>query len=513
MNTSFWMIRLLAVVAVLSMSGPCLATATCQDETPPAAAGDTGATDDGAEKEVETEEPANTVVKAAPLVITETMPARVESKQATELRIEMDQWTELEVAEAVPQGTAVRAGDTVLRFDTEDFEKRMKEAQLDMQIAELTRNLAEAEFDYAKRTGELDREIAETTWANTRDDIQFYLDVRRPMDEESTQRSLRNSEFSVEYAQEELNQLQKMYEEDELTEESEKIVLERTRRDLDQSQFWLKRNRIETDRELTVDIPRTVEEEKRRLMRGELEYNKAMIELPNNQKKTEVEFEKSRLEHEKLVDEHNKLAEDFAKMILKAPADGIVYHGEFKRGVWSNSSGSDLREIRAKDELTNDSVVMTILDPAQLQLRCDLTEAQAAQVRAGQTAQVTFPALPGIKVPAKVQEVSLFPVEGENHDGVLVIDQLPKGLRPGMTGEAKLVVYDQPNALLVAKSSVFSDNGGISHYVWVLADGKPAKREVTTGRDHDEKYEILSGLAAGDKVLNDKPEEEKPEDK
>ncbi len=512
MNTSIRMNRLLAVLAVLSMSGPFLAAATCQEETPPAAAGDKDATDDEAEKK-EKEEPANTVVKAAPLVITETMPARVESKQATELRIDMDQWTELEVAEAVPQGTAVRAGDTVLRFDTEDFEKRMKAAQLDMQIAELARNLAEAEFDYAKRTGDLDREIAETTWANTRDDIQFYLDVRKPMDEETTQRSLRNSEFSVEYAQEELNQLAKMYEEDELTEESEKIVLERTRRDLDQSQFWLKRNRVETDRELTIDIPRTVEEEKRRLRRGELDYNKAMIELPTNQQKTEVEYQKSRLEHEKQAEEFNKLAEDFAKMILKAPADGIVYHGEFKRGVWSNSSGSDLREIRAEDELTNDTIVMTILDPAQLQLRCDLTEAQAAQVRAGQMAQVTFPALPGIKVPAKVQEVSQFPVEGENHDGVLVIDQMPKGLRPGMTGEAKLVVYEQPNALLVAKSAVFSDNGGISHYVWVLADDKPAKREVTTGREHDEKFEILSGLSAGDKVLDEKPEDEKPEDK
>lgn len=502
MNTSIWIVRLLAVLAVVTLSGTFGGIVAGQDEKP-AAASDT---DTAGDKKTE-EEPAHTVLKTSPLVLTETLPARVESKLATEIRVDMEQWTELKVAEAVPQGTAVRAGDTVLRFDTEDFEKRMREAQLDMQIAELSRNLAEAEFDYAKRTGDLDREIAETTWANTRDDIQFYLDVRRPMEEETTQRSLKNSEFSVEYAQEELNQLEKMYEEDELTEESEKIVLERTKRDLEQSQFWLKRNRIETDRELTVDIPRTVEEEKRRLRRGELDYNKAMIELPTNQKKTEVEYEKSRLEHEKLVDEHNKLAEDFAKMIIKAPADGVVYHGEFKRGAWSNSSGSDLREIRAEDELTNDTVVMTILDPSQLQLRCDLSEAQAAQVRAGQMAFVTFPALPGVKVSAKVQEVSQFPVEGENHDGVLVLDQLPKGLRPGMTGEAKLVVYEQPNALLVAKSSVFSDNGGISHYVWVLADGKPTKREVTTGREHDEKYEILSGLAAGDKVLDEKPEE------
>ncbi len=459
-----------------------------------------------AEEKTEDEKPSTIKAKTAPILAVETLVTRAESQTSHEIRIDMDQWTELEVDEVVSQGATVKSGQVLLKFDTEKFDEKLAESRLDMQLAELERALAEAANDYAERTWEMDRERAETDWAETRDDIQFWMDVRKQMSIESAKRSLENSEHSVEYAQEELDQLEKMYDEDELTEESEKIVLERTQRELEDSQFWLKRNRIETDRELSVEIPRMEQQQQRQLRRGELDYNKAMIDLPAARKRREIEYEKSRLTHEKAVEEFEKLNTDREKMAIRAPADGVLYHGEFDRGTWTNSSGSKLRSIQPDDKLGNDVVVMTIVDPARLQLRCDMTEAQAAQVRAGTTAHVTSPALPGVRFNATVQSVSPFPVDGETYDCVLSLGEKPDGLRPGMTCEAKLVVYEQPRAVVVPSASVFTDNDGISHYVFLWNDNKPERREVVTGREHDSHTEILGGLNAGDEILESRPD-------
>ncbi len=455
-------------------------------------------------------DPPKTVKAAtAPITIVEKITARVESQSSHEIRIDMDQWTDLEVAEAVAQGSSVKKGDAVLKFDTEEIDQKMRDAKLDMQLAQLEKELAEAENDYANRMWEMERELAETNWAESRDDIQFWLEVQKGMTIESAQRSLQQSEFGVEYAQEELTQLEKMYSEDELTEESEKIVLERSRRDLDNSQFWLKRNRVETDRELNIEIPRSEEQQKRQLRKGELEYNKAMIDLPAAKKRREINFDKSRFTHEKAVKEFEKLEADHARMELTAPADGVLYHGTFKRGAWSNDSGSKMRQIKADDKLGNDVVVMTVLDPGRLQLRCDLTEAQQPLVKPGMQVHVTSDALPGKKFTATVQSVSDFPVESENYDCVLTLGTKLEGLRPGMNCNGKIVVYEQKAAVMVPTASVFTDNDGISHYVYKWSNGIATRHEIVAGRDHDSKTEILEGLMANDEILEAKPDDAK----
>lgn len=455
-----------------------------------------------------TDAPARFEVKRSPLVVVESLEARVESQVNHPIKVKMDQWTELEVKQVVAQGAAVKNGEMVLQFDTREFDEKLAEAKLDMRLAELDRNLAQAARDYAERTWEMDRELAETQWNQTRDDIQFWLNIRKNLEIEAAKRSLANSEFAVQNSQEELNQLEKMYTEDELTEESEKIVLERTKRELDDSRFWLKRSQIETDRELNIDIPRNEADQTRTLRRGELEFNKKMIELPAEKQKGEVEFEKSQLAFQKSVEEFEKLNKDYQLMVLKAPADGVLYHGEFQRGKWTNGSGSKLRSIAAEDKLTNDTVVFTVLDPKRIQLRCDLTEAQAALLRQGMKAQVTSEALPGKRFQATVQQVSQFPVEEENYDCVLTLEGSAEGLRPGLGCQLKIVVYRQDQAIQIPTASLFTDDGGITHYVFVWKDGKAVRQEVVTGREAGDKTEILSGLDAGSEVLEARPEEE-----
>ena len=60
--------------------------------------------------------------------------------------------------------------------------------------------------------------------------------------------SLKSSEQYLAYAAEELNQLKKMYEADDLTEETEEIILQRAQYQYERAKFSMKQLKLETKR-------------------------------------------------------------------------------------------------------------------------------------------------------------------------------------------------------------------------------------------------------------------------
>ena len=70
--------------------------------------------------------------------------------------------------------------------------------------------------------GERDQRIAE-------EDRKYYLEIGRPLTLKSHEMHMKFARQALEYEKEELEQLEKMYKADDLTEETEKIVLKRQR--------------------------------------------------------------------------------------------------------------------------------------------------------------------------------------------------------------------------------------------------------------------------------------------
>ena len=105
----------------------------------------------------------------------------------------------------------------------------------------------------------LDLASAQRSRANAEVDLKHYLDVDRQLQEKSVRNSMQQSQFNLEYAAEELRQLEKMYKADELTEETEEIILTRTRREVESARFGLELNTTRGDHSLKVSIPRQKE--------------------------------------------------------------------------------------------------------------------------------------------------------------------------------------------------------------------------------------------------------------
>jgi HlyD family secretion protein len=81
------------------------------------------------------------------------------------------------------------------------------------------------------------------------------------------------------------------------------------------------------------------------------------------------------------------------------------------------------------------------------------------------------------------------------------IGEVPKGIRKGQTLQITLALSDETTAVLVPKGGFYQTTGG--NWVFkVRGDGKTAyKVDIQLGRQNTDYYEVLQGLAPGDKVV------------
>ena len=168
--------------------------------------------------------------------------------------------------------------------------------------------------------------------------------------------------------------------------------------------------------------------------------------------------------------------------------------------------GGGSRIINVGATIPKDVVVASIVDAHSIQLRCELSESQMAAVQAEMTGVARAAVTGGQTLPVRVRSVDPVPIDDGKFDCVIELTEAAAGLRPGMTCEVKLPVYHVESAVLVPKDSVFTDDGGLSHFVLVKAGEETTTVPVQLGRTVDKNVEILEGLAAGQRILKTRPE-------
>ena len=145
---------------------------------------------------------------------------------------------------------------------------------------------------------------------------------------------------------------------------------------------------------------------------------------------------------------------------------------------------------------------ITLTDLGSLQVKAAFSEADAAKIHPGQAAKVTFDALSGKVVSARVAAIDTIETVVNNvvnYNVTVLLEDPAVGIKPGMTGSVEVVVAEKPGVLRLP-ASVLSPRNGVAT-AKVLEGGKPVSRTVTTGLKGDDDIEILGGLKEGDKVI------------
>lgn len=454
--------------------------------------GPAGGKDSGESKHAE--------VKTGPIEVEVELPGILEGARATPIALHLDRWSTLSVVRAVPHGTEVREGDVLIEFDTEDLVEKIGDLREGMPGKKLALEIATEELAKLEKTTPITREKALRAKEQAEEDLAYFEEVSRPMREKDAEQDVKMAKNYLAYAAEELNQLKKMYEADDLTEETEEIILQRAQNSVDEYTWMLEQTEERVRRTLETTIPR---EHERLLSSFELQR----INWRAGEKSMKDELEKKRLDVEtkrrELEDAETELAEyesDLEQLEVHAPHAGIVYYGMSQRGSWSTAATVE-RKLIPGGKLTMHEIAMTVVDPEEVRLRVMTPEDKVGDLEPGQVAEITLKSDPDSKRRGEVVSVSSIPYSDQTFDTTISIRPAGEGdegrrLVPGLKADAEVVVYRNEDALTLPKAAVKEDDGTSTV---TLVGGK--KREIEVGRTSGDRIEVLEGLSEGDKVV------------
>ncbi len=102
-----------------------------------------------------------------------------------------------------------------------------------------------------------------------------------------------------------------MYKADDLTEETEEIVLKRQRNDVERSRFYVKSAELRFKKTMETDIERDEQQLVEAAQRAELALAKTSIALPVQLEKQEIERKKQQLTDQRAQEKLNKPRRSF----------------------------------------------------------------------------------------------------------------------------------------------------------------------------------------------------------
>lgn len=197
----------------------------------------------------------------------------------------------------------------------------------------------------------------------------------------------------------------------------------------------------------------------------------------------------------------NQAQANLAATTLKAPISGLVIAvsgqvgGNASAGAPTTSSGTSV----------SNSSFVTIADISQMTVTANIAEADIASVTVGQAANVSFPALSGVKATAKVTAISPTATASNaivTYPTTITLDSIPTGLRLGQTADVTITTKSSAaTALYVPSAAIKTAADGTSTVEVVGANGKDTTVTVTLGVVGDQGTEIRSGLKLGQTVV------------
>ena len=454
--------------------------------------------------------PKTVKVERGPCHLDVTMRGVFEAGASQELIIRPETWAGFTVLKAVPHGSPVKKGDSLLTLDMTKIDEALKDMTASVQAAELALQLAEKELAVLEQTTPLDLEAAERVRRNADEDLERFLTIDRPAAEESAHFSVKNSTHNVEYVREELRQLEKMYRAKDLTEETEEIILRRQRNQLENAEFFLKSSLRNRDNTLKTSLPRQEINMREIARRHAISHERAKLTLPLTLAQKRHELARQKREFEKAKERLDKLQGDRKLMEVASPADGLAFYGRAVRGQFQQLS--EFERAFSSGQMQTGVVLFTIVDPASLRVRAVAEEKDRETLQVGQGGKVSPTAFPKNKLAAKIDAISqvLVPSGGFDVQMSLVTGERLEGVAPGYSASIKVRTYSKSDALLVPASAVFSEEGDEdATYVWLPGE-EPKKQTVKTGVKMGSKIEILEGLKEGDEILAEKPAPKSP---
>ncbi len=452
---------------------------------------------------------AETTLETKPFRIEKSFQAAVLPAKPVLLSVDPEGWADFTIEEILPHGSLVKKGDVLVKFDRENIDKKLEDLRRAVEARELS--LASQELSFAKLEEEtaLKLEAARRAEKIAAEELAYFTKTGRKVQEEDTIDNLEGTKRRLEAAQEELKQLRMMYDADDLTEQTEEIILKRQEYAVQSSELALKHAELATKRSLDVLLPRRADSLATEARSTAIELEKAEKNLPRALESARLDLEAARTAATREKQDLAELEKDAALMEIKASADGIFYHGSLDDGRWTLGELAKALVKGGKVPLIRPFASIVPSD-ARMALVAHVDEATARSLSKDLKGHLTAAGREDVPMIANIGAIAGIPAADGRYRVDLARDAAPEagtawpeGLQvvPGMNFECRFVVHQKEAAITVPVKALQPGPGGTWTVDVKTADGKSESRTVTRGRISGDKAEILSGLESGQVVV------------
>lgn len=416
------------------------------------------------------------------------------------LKLDPKNWSEFQITQITEHATQVAKDDCLIRFDSKEIDQKLVDARQALAAGALTLAKAELDFELLQKTAPETLEFIRRTAEIAEEENTYFTQTRRKALEDNAGQDMKRSEQMLANQREELKQLTKMYEADDVTENTEEIILVRQQDAVAAAEFVLHMEILDHKRTLEVTLPRqakTLADSQRDTAAA---LKKAEVEIPRS-----IEANKLALESLKTANlrAKNDLADLEADRILfefKAPAAGLFYHGPIENGHWT--PGELVKNLVPHGQPPLHRAFATFVPAsAKLGFVSFLDDATARALKPDLKGLATLPGREDLEIPVTLLKLATAPGPDGTYRADLSVTW-PADLTPaaGATAQIRLISYQQPNAISVPNRAVHLQATGWTVEV-KLADGKTEARSIKRGRIAKEETEILAGLEVGQVIV------------
>lgn len=447
------------------------------------------------------------VVRPGPLKVELTLTGVFEAVSANEVSFAPKAWQQMTVLWAIEPGAIVEEGDVLVRLETKELDRRIRDLETVRPLEDLALRQAREELRLLEETTSrlLDRACREKR--RTDEDFAYYLahDVAYMAEDLAWWREWHDVDRARVRA--DVDQFKSIYEPGEIDQPTEQLQLRFELLRNMHSKLWYERQtKFYLPRREEIVIPRELRENHDKVLAAGLALDRAEATLPLALSRKRVEVEKLEREKEKAVGLLADLRTDWEAMVLRAPAAGVVYYGRCDRGRWT--TGAEVAgRLRPGGALAANEVVITVVETGAMFVRANVAEKDIGDVHDGAVARIIPTGYPAFKLAGRVRSATTVPSGPEPYSVEVALDDDAGPVLPGMTCDVRVLVVQKENAITVPAVAVFpGEADGDGHVVYVLADGGDSVRHpVSIGRTKGDRVEIVEGLAEGEVILLERP--------
>jgi HlyD family secretion protein len=447
-----------------------------------------------------------TAVRTQSFEITTVAVGELAARNQIEIRARIE--TRTTVVEIVNEGTKVKAGDLLIRLNTDKIDADMIEetARVETARAELVAAENELKIQESDNESKLRQALLQVELAGL---------ARRQWVEGEVAAKRQQLETAVERGEREVTRLTDRVARSETLYENKFLSFD----DLEKDRIALiearaAREKAKTDLKVFEDYELPKETKKLQSDEDEAIAEVDRVKLNNSSNLASKSAVVANKRQQLTIRENKvaKLQEQKAASTVHAPSDGlVVYATSLNSGGWGRDNSGPLQIGR---EVNPNELLMVLPDTSEMIAAVRVHESLTARIRPGQKATIKVDAAGTRAFSGTVESIGVLAETGGWRDPNLreytvrvaletSDDKSIAALKPSMRCEAEITLGQVGDALTLPVQAVFMD--GPVRYVYTDSAGRFKRTPIRMGRQSSTLAEIRSGLTEGQIVLLREP--------